>query len=55
MRRYCAAGAVVEHVEHLLAEHISETVTGAPGALAFFSQRFANQAPKNTCATIPAP
>jgi len=55
MQRYCAAGAVVEHVEHLLAEHISETVTGAPGALAFFSSRFANQAPKNTCASIPAP
>jgi len=55
MRRYCSSGAVVEHVEHLLAEHISETVTGAPGALTFFSQRFANQAPRNTCATVPAP
>jgi hypothetical protein len=55
MRRYCASGAVVEHVEHLLAEHISETVTGAPGALAFFSQRFGNLAPKNTCTTIPSP
>jgi len=55
MRRYCASGAVVEHVEHLLAEHISETITGAPGALTFLRQRFANQAPKNTCATIPAP
>lgn len=55
MRRYCASGAVVEHVEHLLAEHLSETVTGAPGALTFFSQRFANQVPRNTCATIPAP
>jgi len=55
MHRYCASGQVVEHVEHLLAEHISETVSGAPGALTFFAQRFANQAPKNTCATIPAP
>ena len=55
MRRYCASGAVVEHVEDLLAEHISETVTGAPGALAFFSSRFANVAPKNTCASVPAP
>ncbi|RNL78305.1 lipase family protein [Nocardioides marmorisolisilvae] len=55
MHRYCDSGQVVEHVEHLLAEHISETVSGAPGALTFFSQRFAGQAPKNTCATIPAP
>jgi hypothetical protein len=55
MRRYCASGAVVEHVEHLLAEHISETVTGAPGALTFFKQRFSGLAPKNTCAGVPAP
>lgn len=55
VRRYCAAGAAVEHVEDLLAEHLSETVTGAPGALAFFSQRFAGKAPKNTCASVPAP
>jgi hypothetical protein len=54
MRRYCAAGAVVQHVEHLLADHISETVSGAPGVLAFFSQRFAGKPAKNTCASIPA-
>jgi len=54
MRRYCAAGAVVQHVEHLLADHISETISGAPGVLLFFSQRFAGKAPKNTCAAIPA-
>lgn len=55
MRRYCSSGQAVEHVEHLLAEHISETVTGAPGALAFFSQRFAGAPPTNTCASLPAP
>ena len=55
VHRYCDAGQVVEHVEHPLAEHVSETVSGAPGALAFFSQRFAGQAPRNTCAGIPAP
>ncbi|MFL6172170.1 MAG: lipase family protein [Marmoricola sp.] len=54
MRRYCDSGQSVEHVEHLLAEHISETVSGAPGALEFFSQRFAGIAPKDTCASLPA-
>jgi hypothetical protein len=52
MRRYCAGGAVVQHVEHLLADHISETVSGATGALAFL-QRFAGKTPKNTCTSIP--
>jgi len=55
MRRYCSAGLTVQHVEHLLGEHISETVTGAPGAIAFLAQRFAGATPINTCATIPAP
>ncbi|MCW2786542.1 MAG: Secretory lipase [Marmoricola sp.] len=55
MHRYCDAGATVDHVEHPVGEHISEVVTGAPGALAFFKQRFAGQAPTNDCATIPQP
>lgn len=55
MRCYCASGGVIEHVEHLLAEHISEVVTGASGALAFFQQRFSGRAAKNTCAAIPPP
>jgi hypothetical protein len=53
MRGYCAAGVVVQHVEDLVAEHISETVTGAPGALTFLADRFAGRTPKNTCASIP--
>lgn len=56
MRRYCAGGAAVEHVEHLLGEHITEVVTGAPGALAFLEERLTkNAAAKNTCASIPPP
>lgn len=53
MRRYCAAGVPVQHVEDLIAEHISETVSGAPGALSFLARRFAGAAPTNSCATIP--
>lgn len=54
MRRYCADGAMVEHIEHLVGEHISVGVTGAPGALAFLAQRLTqNAAPRNSCASIP--
>lgn len=52
MHRYCDAGVAVQHVEDALAEHISETVSGAPGAVNFFAARFAGKAPKNTCATL---
>ncbi|HET6151619.1 MAG TPA: lipase family protein [Marmoricola sp.] len=54
MHRYCDAGVTVQHVEHALAEHISEAVTGASGALAFFSARFAGKPAVNTCASVPA-
>jgi hypothetical protein len=54
MTRYCAAGAVVQHVEHLASDHITETVTGAPGAMAFLNARFHGRPPTDTCATIPA-
>ena len=54
MTRYCAAGATVQHVEDLPSEHISEVAVGAPGAIAFLTERFAGLAPINNCATIPA-
>ena len=53
MRSYCAAGVQVQHVESVLGEHILETITGAPGAIAFLSNRFAGRTPQNTCASIP--
>jgi len=53
LRRYCADGVAVQHVVDYLTEHISQTITGAPGAVAFLAERFAGQAPKNTCARIP--
>ena len=55
MHRYCGAGVTVEHVENLVGEHLTETVLGAPGALSFLARRFAGQAPKNTCSSIPRP
>jgi len=53
MRRWCAAGVPVQNVEHLLAEHLSETATGAPGALAFLKARFSGSAPVDSCGSIP--
>lgn len=55
MKRFCAIGVTVHHVEHLLAEHVSETITGAPGAVAYLADRFAGKAPKNNCSSIPKP
>jgi len=55
LRRYCDDGVAVQHVVDYLTEHISQVVVGAPGAVAFLANRFAGQAPKNTCARIPAP
>jgi hypothetical protein len=54
MHRYCDDGVTVQHVEDTLAEHISEVISGAPGALAFLGARFAGKPAANTCATIPA-
>jgi hypothetical protein len=47
--RFCAAGLKVQHVEHVLAEHVTETVTAAPGALQYLSDRFARIPPPSTC------
>ena len=54
MRKYCAAGAVVQHVESP-ADHGTEATEGAPGALSFLEHRFAGLPAIDTCATIPAP
>jgi len=53
MRRFCRHGRVVQSVEKLLCEHLTEIVLGAPGALQFLSDRFAGKPPKNTCSSIP--
>lgn len=53
LRRFCADGTVVQRVEDLLGEHISELITGLPGAMKFLSDRFAGKAPINNCSTIP--
>jgi hypothetical protein len=49
VKRYCAAGVRVEHVESIVGEHIAETATGAPGALAYLAARFAGQPPPDNC------
>jgi hypothetical protein len=54
LHRFCDAGVVVQHVQSLVGEHISEVVTGAPGALRFFANRFAGKKPIDTCATMPS-
>ncbi|GAA3801522.1 lipase family protein [Nocardioides panacisoli] len=53
MRRFCSQGVVVQNVEDLLGEHLSEAGSGAPGALRFLADRFAGVAPTNDCASIP--
>jgi hypothetical protein len=47
--RYCAAGVRVDHVEFPVGEHISEVVTGAPGALSYLADRFAGEPAPDTC------
>jgi hypothetical protein len=53
LRKFCAHGTVVQSVEKLLGEHLTEIALGAPGALQFLSDRFAGKPPKNTCSSIP--
>jgi Secretory lipase len=55
MRRFCAAGVAVDHVETLLGEHVGAAITGAPGAVAYLAARFSGQPAPDDCATIPAP
>ena len=49
LRRFCSDGVVVQHVQSLVGEHITEVATGAPGALRFFANRFAGKKPIDTC------
>jgi hypothetical protein len=53
LRRFCDDGTVVQNVEDLLGEHISELATGIPGAMQFLNDRFAGKAPINNCSAIP--
>jgi hypothetical protein len=55
MRRFCAAGVKVDHVESVLGEHVGTAVTGAPGAVAYLAARFAGRPVPDTCSSIPAP
>ncbi|MCX6397344.1 MAG: lipase [Propionibacteriales bacterium] len=52
LRRYCNDGVVVQQVVDYLTEHISQTIAGAPGAVAFLGARFAGKAPKNSCSAL---
>ena len=54
MRRFCAAGVDVDHVETVLGEHVGTAVTGAPGAVAYLAARFAGRPAPDNCASIPA-
>jgi Secretory lipase len=54
MRRFCAAGVKVDHVETALGEHVGAAVTGAPGAVEYLAARFAGQPPPDNCSSIPA-
>ena len=54
LHRFCDAGVVVQHVQTLVGEHISEVVTGEPGAMRFFTNRFAGKKPIDTCSSMPS-
>jgi hypothetical protein len=54
MHRLCDAGATVQHVEDLVAEHQTDADFYALRAIDFLAGRFAGKPAVNTCATIPA-
>jgi hypothetical protein len=54
MRQYCADGVRVDHYEDYLSEHLILTATGAPGAIAYLTQRFAGKPAPDNCKSIPA-
>jgi hypothetical protein len=54
MRRFCAAGVAVDHVETVLGEHVGTGLTGAAGAIAYLAARFAGQPAPDNCSSIPA-
>ncbi|HVY08614.1 MAG TPA: lipase family protein [Mycobacteriales bacterium] len=53
LHRFCRSGVVVQHVQSPVGEHLSEVATGAPGAMRFFTSRFAGKPPIDTCASMP--
>jgi hypothetical protein len=54
MRQYCADGVRVDHYEDYLSEHLVLTATGAPGAIAYLTQRFAGVPAPDNCGSIPS-
>lgn len=55
VERFCRAGVPVQRVESAIDEHITLVPTGAPGALAYLSDRFAGKAAPNNCGVPPDP
>ncbi len=53
MHRFCSAGVPVDHAEVSVGEHLSEAVTGAPGAMDYLAARFARQPVTQNCSSIP--
>lgn len=53
MRRFCAGGVKVAHVETVLGEHTATAVTGATGATQYLAARFAGQPAPDNCSSIP--
>jgi pimeloyl-ACP methyl ester carboxylesterase len=53
LHRFCDSGVVVQHVQSPAGEHLSEVVTGEPGAMRFFTNRFAGRRPIDTCKSMP--
>jgi len=53
LRNYCRGGVPVEYREALLAEHLTEMVLGAPGAVAFLDRMFRGRAPVDRCGAVP--
>jgi hypothetical protein len=49
VKRYCRDGVEVQHVEDSASEHISYLVTGLPGAISYFGDRFAGRPAPSTC------
>lgn len=52
LKRFCRNGTSVDHVESPIGEHISEVITGAPGALHWLGSRFAGRKAPNTCKSL---
>jgi hypothetical protein len=53
LSNYCRRGVIVEYREALVAEHLSELVLGAPGAVGFLDRMFRRMEPIDRCGAIP--